>query len=190
MLENILTFLKEELNTFIKTKAEDYTLDKVTIANLVAIDGTTTHLPASSIIVSLVNIEEERLMKSQIPKRIEVNDTVAKANPDIKLNLYVLFTANFGIQYDEALKFISYVISFFQHKNVFRSDTSPGLDTSVKKIIVDLHTLDFDKQNHMWGMLGARYMPSVLYKIRLVTVQEDIAVKADAKISQINENIN
>ena len=190
MTDKVMTFLADELNNYLKAKSGDYAHEKVMLANLVALDGSTAHLQSSSVIITLVNIEEERILKSQLPGQMNTSTGVAKFNPEIKLNLYVLFTANFGDNYIEALKFISYVIGFFQAANVFTSDTNPALDSRVKKIIADLHTLDFDQQNHLWGMLGSRYMPSVLYKIRLVTIQEESVKTVDGRIEIVNRNLS
>ena len=33
------------------------------------------------------------------------------------------------------------------------------------------------QQNHLWGALGAKYLPSVIYKVRMIVIQE--ALKAD-----------
>lgn len=57
---------------------------------------------------------------------------------------------------------LSFIISFFQNKNVFNHQNSPELDEKIEKIIVDLYTLNLEQQNHLWGALGAKYMPSVV----------------------------
>ena len=46
---------------------------------------------------------------------------------------------------------------------------------TLEKIIFDIYNLDFEKLNHLWGVLGCSYFPSVLYKVRLIKVQADIS---------------
>lgn len=128
MIDKALSFIAEELNNYLKTKSVNYSHEKVLLLNLTALDGTTDHLQSASIIVSLVNIEEEKILKSQLPGKINQLNGLAKFNPEINLNLYVLFAANFGDNYNEALKFISYVVGFFQASNAFSSNTYPALD--------------------------------------------------------------
>jgi hypothetical protein len=70
------------------------------------------------------------------------------------------------------LKQLSYVISFFQGKNVFTTDTSPALDPSIRKLVVELYSYSFEQQYNFWTVIGAKYLPSALYKIRMVTYQE------------------
>ena len=89
----------------------------------------------------------------------------------IKLILYVLVSANFN-DYKTSLQFLSGAIRFFQSKNVFNSQNTPALHASLEKLIVDLFTLGFEQQYHLWGSLGAKYLSSVLYRVRMVTIQE------------------
>jgi len=38
--------------------------------------------------------------------------------------------------------------------------------------------MNFEELNHLWGVLGGAYFPSVVYKVRLVKVQFDTATAA------------
>ena len=33
-----------------------------------------------------------------------------------------------------------------------------------------MYSLNFEEQNQLWGSLGAKYMPSVLFKIRTIGI--------------------
>ena len=89
--------------------------------------------------------------------------------------LYVLFSVNRDYT-DDALRYLSYVMQFFQHKNVFSPQNSPGLFTDtmlpVQQISSELVTLNFEQVNHLWASLGGKYLPSVLYKIRQVVIDD------------------
>ena len=179
MITQTLSFIKNTLNSYLKLKTNNDD-DKVVLTNIVSQDGTTTHLPENSILLTLINVEEEKVGKSQTSYIELSNGVISKINPEIKLNLYLLFSANFGEdKYNEALKFLSLIISFFQNKNVFNHQNSPELNEKIEKIIVDLYTLNLEQQNHLWAALGAKYMPSVVYKIRMLTIQE-LEVKTEA----------
>ena len=73
----------------------------------------------------------------------------------------------------EALKFLSAAISFFQHKKVFTPVDTPSLDSSIDKVIFEIVNLDYKDLSSVFGTLGAKYMPSVMYKMRMVTIEED-----------------
>lgn len=41
------------------------------------------------------------------------------------------------------------------------------------KLILDLESLKISELNQLWSMLGNKYMPSVLYRMRMITIQHD-----------------
>lgn len=172
MLDKVFDILKTELLAYLTLLPELNISggDKVKVSRFVKDDGTIA-IPNDTLGLTLVNVEEERIMKSQITHVTTPKGTVANINPEIKLNLYVLFAANFA-DYSSSLKFLSGVFRFFQSKTVFTSDNTPIMDPTIQKLIVELYSLSFEQQNHLWGYLGAKFIPSVLYKIRLVTIQE------------------
>ena len=57
--------------------------------------------------------------------------------------------------------------------------------------VVDLFSLNFEQVNHLWSTLGGKYMPSVLYKIRQVTIDENLTVSESGfiKTIQLNEKV-
>jgi hypothetical protein len=121
----------------------------------------------------LVNVEEERYMKSQLPNEKRNGENVQFANPEIKLNLLALIAANPGNdsgKYALALERLSKVIIFFQGTSYFDKSGFPTLDPKIERLTVELYTLSLEQQNQLWASLGAKYLPSVVYKIRLVVI--------------------
>src|SRR4029079_11788299 len=101
------------------------------------------------------NIEEERIFKTQVQKQRRVDNDVEVANPEIKLNLYILVAANPGSNagfYDAALKRLSEVITYFQGTCVFDKTDYPDLDP-IEYLVVELHSLSFEQQNQLWASL-------------------------------------
>lgn len=187
MIENALIFLRNQINSYLKLRL-GITNDMAVIDNIVSQNGV---LNASELCLSLINVEEEKIHKSQSPYKIADNGTVNLVNPEIKLNLYVLFTANFGTNnYGEALRFLSHVITFFQGRQVFHRQNAPALDEQIEKLIIELVTLSFEQQNHLWGFIGAKYIPSVLYKVRLLTVADEAALREMQILSDMNINFS
>lgn len=147
-------------------------------------DGTLA-ISDDSLAMTLVNIEEERITRSQIPYIKTPEGRIIHVNPEIKLNLSVLVSANFT-NYKTGLEYLSGAIHFFQSKNVFTPQNTPDLDPAIEKLIVEMDTLNLEQQHHLWGLLGAKYLPSVLYKIRLITIQEARALDETGPISGID----
>ncbi len=183
MINKVLELLRDEIHDYLKLKPDLNVGNQQTISlsNIVDSDGK-IEIPSDSLGITLLNIEEEKVMKSQI-SAVKKNNTVSYLNPDIKLNLYLMITTNFG-DYSTALKYLSYVISFFQSKSVFDHQNSPKLDVLIEKLIVELYTLTFEQQNYLWSAVGSKLLPSVMYKVRMLVVQENIS-KLDAPPIQI-----
>ena len=97
--------------------------------------------------------------------------------------------------YLTALRLLSYVLSFFQSSNVFDSSQYPSLNANVDadkpwqkvgKLLVNLHPVTLEQQNNLWASLGAKYMPSVIYKLRTMSFT-DVEPKMEAPpITEIN----
>lgn len=170
MIEKALQFLSSEVNAFLSLKTGQN--NKLTLTNLVDEGGKLTI--ADGLALTLVNIEEEKIFKSQIPETAYINGNIAYSNPEQKLNLYVLFASyhNNNNNYQESLKLISHVISFFQARNVFNNEKYPQLGKEIEKLIVELCTLGFEQLNQLWTYVGGKYVPSVVYKIRMLVINE------------------
>lgn len=193
MIHTALEFITLTLNSHLK-QINGIPDNLVSLTNIASEAGII--IPDDSIGVSLVNIEEERTFKDQHYTFINAGGVVEKRNPEIKLNLYVLFAANYqrdGIETDssgyiEGLKQLSNIISFFQATNVFTVDKYPQMavmDPNLQKLVLELYSYTFEQMYNFWSVLGAKYLPSVLYKVRLVTIQEEELLGLDPAIEKI-----
>lgn len=141
---------------------------------------------ANRAILSLVNVEEDRVAKQQ-ENYIKTDSGLNYKNPPTYLNLYILFAVN-RTEYTDSLKWLAYIIQFFQYQNVFTPVSHPALEEKTEKLIVDLYTLNFEQINHLWGTMGGKYIPSVLYKVRQITINEDAVVSGGGIITEISTN--
>jgi len=144
--------------------------DVVVVSNLLEQDGTVATHVNNRIVVSLVNIEKDSLALSQQNTGTGSLQRNSDSNTPIHFNLYLMFASYFsGSNYGEGLKFLSNTISFFQGQSVFDQHNSPGLDQNIDKLILDIENLSMDDLSNLWGILSGRYLPSVLYRVRMVT---------------------
>ena len=178
MIDQVLTFLNTHLDNYLRLKLDPSNSNSfIQVANIAWNDNDTsgstgTNNPANAFI-TLVNIEEDRISKSPENYIRQGSETIYK-NPKIYLNLYVLFAVNLS-SYTESLKRLSFIIQFFQYQNVFTPLSSPDLPAGVEKLIMDLNTLSFQDMNNLWGILGSKYLPSVMYKMRMISISEEFA---------------
>jgi hypothetical protein len=54
-------------------------------------------------------------------------------------------------------------------------------DGGIEKIIIEPVSLTFEQLNHLWATLGAKYLPSVIYKCRTLIFRET-AVSPEAPL--------
>jgi Pvc16 N-terminal domain len=192
MIYESLKFLCEEVNKYLNTKKTPGSISQpwLVLSNIsVAGDnssGLTDPDIKDKLVVSVVNVEEDKVAKQQEHYTKSDLTTIYK-NPPLYLNYYILFSMS-RKRYDDNLIFLGYIIQFFQHQNVFSPITHPGLDSRIQRIVVDLHNMSFEQTNHLWSVLGGKYFPSVMYKVRQVTLNEDVTISESGFIKEIQLN--
>lgn len=195
MIDAALQLLRDELASYLSPiDAATVVVDNIGLFETPA--GSTL---TDNIVITLVNVEEESTLKNQPTLKRPFINTAMYENAPVYLNLYVLLTCNYsGTDYILALKRLSYVIRFLQSKNVFSaassvSGSSVNLDENDLvdlKFTMELYTLTFEQINHLWGSLGGRQMPFVMYKLRLVAITERALVREVPLIEEIETLIN
>lgn len=169
MIYDVLNFLKERLTNFISENKKSGE-PMLVLANPWSANDANQRSANFLNAMTIVNIEEEKIFKTQEPPIIRRGNTYVKREPDIKLNLYVLVSA-YNKNYEEALKFIAKVVSFFQQHSVFvRTEKEKDFPEGCERIIAELYTATFEQQNQIWASLSMGYMPSVIYKIRMFII--------------------
>ena len=187
MIFEAVNFIAEEMNEFLRNKLK-VKEDKVIISSIVDQNGAIAIQGENKIIITLTNIEKEISIKSG--GNISVGQSFSKA-PLVNINLYLLFSAYFNSNnYAEALRFISFVIAYFQSHNVFTRSGSSGLDQKIDKLIMEMANVSTEQLNNIWGTIGAKYMPSVLYKMRMLTFDDSIISEIRPVISGLDNFAN
>jgi len=189
MIFETLSFLAAEINKYLDLKMGSMAEPRLKLGNVSrALDET---LAASvslkgMAILSLVNVEEDRVAKQHENEFKNGLKTVYK-NPPLLLNLYILFAINRD-EYADCLKWLGHIVQFFQYQSRFTPLTHPGLDSRIQKLMVELYTMNFEQVNHLWSTLGGKYLPSALYKVRQLTIFEDVEVSESGLIKEIELN--
>ena len=169
MLDVALKFLTDELNGYLLVRT-GASFGEVEVGKLVDDNGKWA-VKEDHVGVAVINLEEERTLKSQLPETTYVGGRNVVLEPELKLNLHVLFAANFK-QYDVALRYVSHVLTFFQAHSSFTRDDHPGLDTRIERLTAELQSLTYEQLNQVWAFIGGKQLPSAVYKVRLVALQD------------------
>ncbi len=190
MISEASNFIRDEVQRYLLAREVILNRDQVLLGNIALLE--TQEVMSDKLVLSVVNIEEETTLKNgQGYLKNPIRNTIESVQPPIYLNLYMLFSATLSISdnsidisYQSALRRISHVIEFFQSKKVFTLQNSPNfsptsMDTDEAsyyelRLIPELFSLTFEQINHLWGSLGGKQSPFVLYKIRLVRIQGQI----------------
>jgi hypothetical protein len=201
MIDSAIALLQTELENYLSLK--DKTAS-VVVDNIGMLETSNGDKLSNHIVITVVNLEEESTLKNQPARRNNPPASTIYQNPPIYLNLYVLFTSNYwGDQYIYALQRISYVVQFLQSKNSFSSaatvNTSIMQSESITsnadpdllrlRFTMELYTLTFEQLNHLWGSLGGRQIPFVMYKLRLVAITERNTVRTSPVIEEIDMDV-
>lgn len=191
MIDVAATFIRDELGRYLFNQNAVNLRENVLLGNVAFLE--TQQNLADKVVLSLVNIEEESALKnSRSYVKNVVTNSIESVPPTVHLNLYMLFTAtlseseaNISENYQKALHRISAIIEFFQSKNVFTIQNSPGfvpqnIDENLLaeiRLLPELYTLTFEQINHLWGSLGGKQSPFVMYKFRLVKIHSRISTE-------------
>ena len=168
MIDVALTYIRDEVaNYLVGLLDEDIKLANAHILK--------DHNDVKDVVfISLVNVEHEALTKN-VPHTVRIDDETKYKEPPTQLNLYVLFSFKFD-DYDAALTHLSKTIERFQSKRLYdRNHETQGIPfpASLERLTFEICNLNFEQLNHLWGVLGGGYFPSILYKVRTVSIQAD-----------------
>jgi len=125
----------------------------------------------ADIIISLINIEENRI--SRDPNNfIRKDGGIILKNPAVHLYLTLLFTSvrRAATAYGLSLQDLQNVVGVFQKKYVFDHGNTAALDQNIEKLILEMVSLNLQQLHEIWSVLGGRYFPSVVYRMRMVTI--------------------
>ena len=193
MIEQSLTYVKNQLQPYLFNKINN-TDGNVVMDNIALYDLSAP--PASlvnRVVMSVVNIEEESTLKNNAFKRRNpLANSVEYLDPPVHINLYLLFTstpADTGNTYERSLVRLSFIIQFFQHQKKFETTVIIDGEEHKVQLIFELYTLTFEQINHLWGSLGGKQIPFVMYKARLIKLQEQLTSPA-VLIEEIHNNIS
>lgn len=180
MISSIFISIADELNQYFSTRFS-ISEEKAIVS---ALPDTSNNNPIENdnLIVSLVNIEQEKVFNS--------SPSPGEFKP-VNLYVYILFAAGFTENnYEEALKLLSATIGFFQHRPIFTPHNTPGLHPEIDKLCFEMINLNIQELSQLWGVQGGKYYPSVLYRVRLVTIKDMNVLDGNSRMVGFGSDAN
>ena len=187
-----LTLVLSQLNQYIHYADGNPvgTVDPVVLGNISQLDNNNiSNDLENKVVLTLVNLGEESALKNNEPYTRTVTGKVNYRNPPIYLILSMLFSANYT-NYDTALKRLTQVLTFFQGRNNFNLGGSSGIPQSISpaadiSLRMDLMSPSLEEVNNLWGALGGKQIPSVIYRGRLVMILDQRVVDSGELIDEV-----
>ena len=204
MISHALTIVLNELNRHIESSyGPSAPPQPAALGNIAeGFPGTSngSGLSRNMLYFSVVHIMEEKALKNQ-PNYVINNDdkTALYQNPPVCLNFTVLVTATHTI-YSDALLMLSRTIRFFQFKNVFTPETVAPSSLTLNapnntldqletfKLVFELLSASMEEIHHLWGTLGGKQYPFVLYRFRALDLKFRTEPESAPLISEVINN--
>lgn len=172
MIDAALAHVTGQLNDALKREFPSGSEQLAVMCNLHGQDGTVAVDAAEKVVVFLVNVERESVPGGVLPGR-RLAQGLQGPEP-VHLNLMVMVAANFGgTKYDQALKYLASAVAFFQGRPVFNHQNTSGLDARIDRLTMEIENLSIADLSNLWGVLSGKYLPSVLYRMRLLSIDAD-----------------
>ena len=201
MISHALTIVINELERHLTdTYGSGAVSPQVRLGNLsegIGSGASSNGVPRDILALSMVNIREEKALKNVTNQvRNDATLRVVYENPPVFLNCQILVVATHS-NYANALLMLSRAIRFFQFKNVFTQDNvaPASLTTNAPsnvldqleafKLIFDLYSPTMEEVNHLWGTLGGKQYPFVLYSLRLLELKFKAAQSEGGLITEV-----
>lgn len=188
MIDRALYFTNEVLNQFLKNRFE---LDE-NITQLNGIVDSSGSIPTENhnkVILSLINVEKETLKPFYNRNPKLSNGIYADTAPAERYNLDIMLSANFD-DYNETLKFLTAGMLFFQMNPCLDSGSSSQIPNGISKLEFDIEKLTYHQMHSLWTSMGAKYQPSAIYKLRLLTLQGNEAFGYSPSIKSYANAVN
>jgi hypothetical protein len=174
MIHSVCEILTTKLNSYFRSRFAQ-TENIVLLSNLINQDGNAAFTEENRIVTSLLNIEQESAAGS--PRKIGGGIAQPQINRPLYLNLNILFSVHFsGKNYPDGLKFFSALVAYFQANTLIDRQNTPDLDRNIDKLTIEMVDVPIETWSNLWSMIGAKQVPAVLYKLRMLTFQEGLVI--------------
>ncbi|TCP40175.1 DUF4255 domain-containing protein [Rhodovulum marinum] len=98
--------------------------------------------------------------------------------PPVHLDIYFMLASGHDPDtYGEGLKLMSAALMFFQATPVMTPQTTPEMPEGLGQLSVEISNLRVEELGQLWGNLGGRYVPSVMFKMRSVMIDSGVITR-------------
>ncbi len=185
MILSAIQFTNTILEQYVRNSFQ-LTESRVILNDVIDENGSIPQSNQNKLVLSLINIERETIKPYNIRvQKIESGNYSSNA-PVESYNLYLMLSSHFD-DYAESIKFLNAGILFFQSHPVFDPTNYSDLPNGIQKLVFELDTINYHEMFNLWSAMGAKYRPSVIYKLRLLTLDP---LQTEGFVSAVTEISN
>lgn len=167
-IQTVLTAVRDRLESTLQS-ADPRPDEWATLSNMVDHDGRVLESARNRIVMTVVSLQSDTVVANFGGAHPTAGDQFAIKPAPLHLNLHLLVTANFGeANYPAGLEVMSRTLGFFQQNPVFTPAILPDLPRDVSRLALEFVNADLGQLNHLMGMLGVKYLPCALYRVRML----------------------
>jgi len=168
-----------ELNQYMQARTglkEDVVVFKSCIGNALRALSSSTSKPPNKTFMGVINLIEEDINQTGKTYVQQGNHYIVK-NVPLNFYLHLLFATSFQDEHALAgLQHLSLIVAFFQFKNTFNTQNTPTLqDTGVDAFSASILKIDPQQYQSLWQVLQTPYLPSIVYKVGLLSIADNPA---------------
>lgn len=184
MINKVLTVLKDHLNN--SGEFEEIPGEIVVVLDDISKHDSEASGIENKVVITLVNVEEESTLKNSSRYLTpQTQDEIKMESTPAYLNLYAMVSANRS-SYAKSLANISKVIEIFQTNSTLNYQDNSDDRTKDFSFRIELHSVPFEQLSYVWGLLGGKVMPSVLYKISVIKIVAENNTTSVKLIKDVN----
>jgi len=188
MIQQALKFTQNCLNRQLMAQY-GLTENAVVLNNVINTSGSVPAKNQNKMVLSLINLEHETNRQFNGRYTSNANGQYTNITPFVRFNMDVMMVSNFD-DYDETLKFLDATVAFFQSNTSLSAQNSSDIPAGLEKLEFDVEKISYYDMHSLWSAMGAKYQPSIVYKVRLVTLQANQIEGLPPTITSTSNNIN
>ncbi|WP_300038599.1 DUF4255 domain-containing protein [uncultured Roseobacter sp.] len=166
MIDQALTLVSDRLNAHLSALFS-VSEDLVAVGPLSDAEGKPTAEARNRLTLFLTNIAQDSVPRGGRPRgSLQIGQA-----PPVHLDVYFMLASGHDPEiYGEGLKLISAALMFFQANPVMTPQLVPEMPDGISQLTVEISNLKVEEVGQLWGNLGGRYVPSVMFKMRSVMI--------------------
>ncbi|HED36072.1 MAG TPA: DUF4255 domain-containing protein [Gammaproteobacteria bacterium] len=174
MIDIAMKVITHQLNRYMHQRF-DLDEDVVVLSMPFDAEGGIASQVNNKLVVFMANLTKDTLPGTNSPHTpVPGSNFSYSSSVPLYLNLHVIVGACFdAARYPESLKYLSHAVRCFQVNAVIDKNTHPALDETVEKLILDIENIGIHDLGNLWGIQGGKYIPSILYRVRMVSFAGD-----------------